>query len=121
MSGPRARTIVDFLTASAARRPSHIAVEEPPEGAISYAALDKLSDRVRDRLLLMGVTRGDRVAVCLRKSIDAYAAILGAMKAGAAYVPVDSAAPPWRSAFITHDCAVKVLVIDSGLVPAWRA
>ena len=121
MTERAARSLVDYLTAAASRRPSHIAVEEPPNGAISYEALDKLSDRVRDRLLLMGVTHGDRVGVYLRKSIDAYAAMLGAMKAGAAYVPVDSAAPAWRSAFITHDCAVKVLVIESGLLPAWRA
>lgn len=113
-------TIVDYLTASAARRPTHTAVEEPPDGSISYSELDALSDRVRDRLRQMGVERGDRVGVYLRKSIDAYATMLGAMKAGAAYVPVDPSAPFWRSAFITNDCAVKVLVLDEGLVSAWR-
>jgi amino acid adenylation domain-containing protein len=114
-------SIVDWLAASAARRPSHVAVEEPPDGAITYAALDQLSDRVRDRLLALGVRPGDRVGVSMRKSIDAYATLLGALKAGAAYVPVDLAAPPWRSAFILHDCSVRVAVMDAAIVPAWRA
>ena len=120
MELPRPSTIVDYLAASAARRPDHVAVEEPPDGSISYAELDALSNRVRDRLRAMGVTKGDRVGVYLRKSIDAYATMLGAMKAGAVYVPVDPSAPAWRSAFITSDCAVKVLVLEGGLVGAWH-
>ena len=114
-------SIVDYLIASAARRPTHVAVEEPPDGSITYAALDQLSDRVRDRLRALGVQPGDRVGVSMRKSIDAYATLLGALKAGAAYVPVDPAAPPWRSAFILHDCSVRVAVLDAAIVPAWRA
>lgn len=117
----RGGSIVDFLKVSAARRPDHVAVEAPPDGTVTYGELDALSDRVRDRLRAMGVTKGDRVAVYMRKSIDAYAVMLGAMKAGAAYVPIDYAAPPWRSAFIASDCAVKVLAVESSLTQAWRA
>lgn len=114
-------SIVGLLRASAARRPGHVAVEDPPDGSITYAELDALSDRVRDRLAALGVRRGDRVGVSLRKTIDAYATMLGALKAGAAYVPVDLAAPAWRAAFILHDCAVRVAVLDAAVVPAWRA
>ena len=117
----RSGTVVDFLSASVARRPAHVAVEDLPDASITYAGLDELSDRVRDRLLVLGVGMGDRVGVSMRKSIDAYATMLGAMKAGAAYVPVDVAAPSWRSAFILHDCAVRVAVLDASIVPAWRA
>jgi amino acid adenylation domain-containing protein len=113
-------SIIDWLTASAARRPAHPAVEEASGASVSYAELDELSDRVRDRLQAQGVGKGDRVGIYLRKSVDAYAAMLGAMKAGAAYVPIDDATPPWRSAFITSDCRLKVLVVDCTLTPAWR-
>ena len=116
------RSVVDFLAASAARRPAHVAVEEAADASsISYAELDALSDRVRDRLRRLGVGKGDRVGVYLRKSIDAYAVMLGTMKAGAVYVPVDYAAPAWRSAFISNDCAVAVLVLESSLTSKWRA
>ena len=117
-----AKTLVDLLQHSVSIRPDAIAVEEASsaELALSYRQLDALSDRVRDYLVAAGVRRGDRVGVYAQKSIDAYAAILGAMKAGAAYVPVDAAAPPWRAAYILHDCAVKVVVTEARLLPAWR-
>ena len=114
-------SIIDWLTASAARRPAHPAVEEASGGAVTYDDLNELSDRVRDHLCAQGVGKGDRVGIYLRKSVDAYATMLGAMKAGAAYVPVDRATPFWRSAFITSDCGVKVLVLDRSLTAAWRA
>ena len=115
-----ARNLVDYLVASATRRPGHVAVEAPPGGGITYRELDELSDRVRARLRAMGVTRGDRVGIYARKSIDACAAMLGVMKAGAAYVPVDYAAPSWRSAYILSDCGVRVAVMERSLVEPWR-
>lgn len=115
------QSIVDLLTASATRRPSHAAVEEQDGSALTYAELDQMSDRVRDRLRRMGVVKGDRVGIYMRKSADAYAVMLGAMKAGAAYVPVDPLAPCWRSAVITRDCALAVLAVGRSLVPGWRA
>jgi len=109
-----------LLSASARRRPGHTAVEDPPDAAISYGDLEALCARVRDRLAALGVRRGDRVGIYLHKSIDALAAQFGAMKAGAAYVPVDASAPAWRPAFILTDCAVKVAVIEAQLAPAFR-
>ncbi|MBL8960390.1 MAG: amino acid adenylation domain-containing protein [Gemmatimonadetes bacterium] len=113
-------SLVEWLAAAAATRPDHIAVEAPPAGGMTYAELDLLSDRVRDRLVAMGVVRGDRVGVYARKSIDAYAAMLGAMKAGAAYVPVDYSAPAWRTAYILSDCAVRVAILEAALAASWR-
>ena len=64
----------------------------------------------------MGVGPGDRVGICMRKSADAVASIFGIMKAGAAYVPTDPTAPASRNAFIFHNCAVKVVIVESRLV-----
>jgi amino acid adenylation domain-containing protein len=114
------RSLPDLLASAAERRPSHVAVEDFPDGRATYAGLDALSDRVRNRLRALGVARGDRVGVYLGKSIDAYAAMLGAMKAGAAYVPVDADLPPARAAYITSHCRVAALVVHRDLVPAWR-
>lgn len=117
-----AKTLVNLLQHSVLTRPDATAVEEGSSSALAltYRALDELSDRVRDYLVAAGVTRGDRVGVYAQKSIDAYTAILGAMKAGAAYVPVDANAPAARAAYILNNCAVRVVVTEAKLVPDWE-
>ena len=121
MPEPSRTTLPALLVESARRDPAHVAVEDPPDAAIGYGALDALSDRVRDRLVRLGVRRGDRVGVYLAKSIDAVAGIFGAMKAGAAYVPVDAAAPAWRAAYILTDCSVKAALIERRLAAPFLA
>jgi amino acid adenylation domain-containing protein len=113
-------TLDNILDRSASRFPDNLAVEESDGPAIRYADLARLSDRVRDRLRILGVKPGDRVGICLRKSGDAIASLFGIMKAGAAYVPVDSTAPASRNAFIFRHCAVKALIVESTLAEGLR-
>jgi amino acid adenylation domain-containing protein len=103
-----------YFLAAAERYPQRTAVVEPGTGSVTYAELSALSAQVRDRLVALGAGRGDRIGVCMRKSIDTVAAIYGILQAGCAYVPVDPAAPASRSGFIMHDCGVKVVVVESG-------
>ena len=105
-----------YLAESAARRPDHPAVEEPGGARITYGELDALSDLVRDRLVALGAGPGERVGVSIRKSIDAVAAILGILKSGAAYVPVDPTAPAVRNGFILADCAVVAVLAEKDLL-----
>src|SRR6266851_2148322 len=109
---PDQKVLHYLLDAAAQRRPQHDAVVEPNDSAISYGGLQHLSDRVRDRLIRLGVRRGDRIGIYLRKSIDSVAAIFGILKAGAAYVPLDPLGPPARNAYILHDCSVRALVVE---------
>jgi amino acid adenylation domain-containing protein len=101
-----------YLADAARRTPERDAVIEPGVGRISYGALDALSDRVRDRLTQLGVGPGDRVGLWLPKSIDSVATLLGVLKCGAAYVPVDPTAPAERGAYILSDCAVAAVVVE---------
>lgn len=110
-----------YLADSAARRPDHSAVEEPGGRQITYHELDVLSDRVRDRLVALGAGPGERVGVSIRKSIDAVAAILGILKTGAAYVPVDPTAPALRNGFILADCAVVAVLAEKDLLADLQA
>lgn len=112
-----------FLEKTAEVFPDRLAVIEPGLGTVTYKELALLSDRLRDRLSLLGVGPGDRVGVYLHKSIDAVAAIFGILKAGAAYVPVDPGAPAARNAYILRNCSVKTAVIEAafvdGLLAEW--
>jgi amino acid adenylation domain-containing protein len=105
-------TLHSYLELSARERPDHVALEEGAAASIRYDELAALSDALRDRLVHLGIGRGDRVGLCMRKSIDAVATIFGALKAGASYVPLDESAPPVRNAFILQQCGVKALVVE---------
>ena len=83
-------------------------------------SLDRLSDQLRDRLAALGVGRGDRVGIYLRKSVDAVAAIFGILKTGAAYVPVDPSAPASRNAYIHNNCSVKAVIVERRFEAAYR-
>jgi amino acid adenylation domain-containing protein len=117
----RTRALHESFAESALAHGERTAIVEPGRAAISYRELDLLSDRLRDRLLALGVRRGDRVAIYQRKSIDAIASILGILKAGAAYVPVDPSAPPARGAYIAHNCAVSLVLIERRFAERFRA
>ena len=113
--------LTDLLERSASRFPDRIAVSVPGGGQVTYRELSALSDRLRDRLAALGVSRGDRVSFRLHKSIDSVVSLFGIMKAGAAYVPVDAESPAARGAYIMNDCAVKAVITEAGLAPALSA
>lgn len=100
--------------------PSAVIEGDAAGARMSYAELGRLSDRLRDRLAALGVGRGHRVGLYLRKSCDTVACIVGILKAGAAYVPVDPTAPASRNAFIHHDCRATVVIIERRFVAAYR-
>ena len=106
-------TLQGYLEDAVPRHAARIAIREADGATVTYAELGALTDRLRDRLVAMGVKPGDRVGVYLRKSIDTVAAIFGILKAGAAYVPVDPSAPPVRNAYILGNCSVKVAITES--------
>jgi amino acid adenylation domain-containing protein len=110
------KALSQLLVVTAQSFPERLAVEETQGGSITYRDLDHLSDRLRDRLINLGVRPGDRVGIYLRKSVDAVASIFGILKAGAAYVPVDPGAPPARNAFIFSDCTVKAILVENQFV-----
>ncbi|MCB1297175.1 MAG: amino acid adenylation domain-containing protein, partial [Gordonia sp.] len=83
------------------------------EVSVSYNDLDLRSDAIASGLSERGVRPGDLVGVATDRSVDLAAAILGVLKAGAAYVPLDTTNPIGRLAFIVADSGTSVVVTDS--------
>jgi amino acid adenylation domain-containing protein len=103
-----------LVQARAARTPGRPAVVDG-ERVVSYAELDRAANRLSRKLARMGVRPGQRVAVCLDRSVELVLAQYGAMKAGAAYVPIDPAYPADRIAHLLRDSAAPVLVTTTAL------
>jgi len=120
-----AKALFQFLEQSAGMAPDSTAVIEPDQGSITYGEFNALANQLRDRLYQLGISRGDRVGIYLHKSIDSLVGIMGILKTGAAYVPVDPGAPASRNAYILADCQVKAVVIEecfvNDLTSEWNA
>ena len=82
---------------------------------MTYGELERRANQLARFLRSLGVRRGDCVGLWLQRSLDAYVALLGILKAGAAYVPLDPDYPAERVAFILSDCHARVLVTTSEL------
>ncbi|MFD3921551.1 amino acid adenylation domain-containing protein [Streptomyces sp. NPDC058595] len=81
-------------------------------GALSYGELEERSNRLAWGLRGLGVGRGDVVGVLLPRSVDLVVALLGVLKSGAGYVPMDPGYPAERVEFMVEDSGVS-LVLDS--------
>jgi amino acid adenylation domain-containing protein len=88
--------------------------------AITYAELEAAANRLAHLLRELGATWGDRVGLYLDKSPESVVAAYGAMKAGAAYVPLDPSAPPTRLGLIAGDCGLRLLCSARNKAGSWR-
>ncbi len=119
MQRPLQRVRIDRLvTPWAERTPDKVAVDGSDE-ALTYRELDLLANRFAHALRASGVVPGDRVGVHLPRSGRAIAAMLGTVRAGAVYVPLDPSSPPPRIASIVTDCEVRHVVIAPSLLGRW--
>ncbi|MEA2905942.1 MAG: hypothetical protein QOI12_3329 [Alphaproteobacteria bacterium] len=92
---PREKSIPDVFTAVATAQPEAPAVRFG-ETTLSYREFARRADCVARRLLAHGVARGEPVAVYMERGAALPAALLGILKAGAAFVPLDPGYPPAR-------------------------
>ena len=105
-------TLHQRVAEQAARTPAAVAVVMEGE-ALTYAALDAESNRLARCLLEVGCERGDRICLFLPKSLAAIVAMLGSLKAGCAYVPVDLDSPGPRLAKIVARAEPRVVIVAS--------
>jgi amino acid adenylation domain-containing protein len=104
----------ELIQAQAERTPEAVAVQCAGI-RLTYSELDRLANRLANRLQADGVARGDLVAICVPRSLEMLVAMLAILKAGAAYVPLDPLYPPERLAFMVQDSGARVIVTQAGL------
>ncbi|MGP0066729.1 MAG: amino acid adenylation domain-containing protein [Isosphaeraceae bacterium] len=102
-------TLHELVVAQAAMTPEGIALIHG-ERLYTYRDLDRRSNQFARHLARIGVRRGDLVGVCLGREFDLVAAILGILKSGGGYVPLDPSYPPDRLSFMVEDSGIKVLI-----------
>jgi amino acid adenylation domain-containing protein len=107
-------TLLDLLEAQAARTPTAVAVEDEL-GSLTYADLRARADALSNWLCSEGVGPGSLVAVCLERSLDLVVALVGVLKAGAAYVPLDPEYPADRLSFMLDDAGATVVLTQARL------
>lgn len=107
-----------LVTPWADRDPERVAIDDP-NGLTTYRDLDELANRFANAFRAAGVKPGDRVGVHLPRSARAVAAMLGASRVRAAYVPLDPASPASRMGLIAQDCGLSHVVISPPLLAGW--
>ncbi len=115
-------TLTVAFDAAVTAHADRVAVIDVDGSSITYRELDRLADAMARALVDSGVGPGDRVGVCRRKSVGTVAGLIGIMRVGAAYVPVDPSSPVDRNRTIFSDCGVAAVLLDdrSALGDEWK-
>ncbi|QFY07526.1 amino acid adenylation domain-containing protein [Nonomuraea phyllanthi] len=108
-SFPAGACLHDLFAEQAARTPNNIAVTFQGRH-LTYAELDALAEDLAARLHAAGLRDGGRVGLFLDRSLDTVVAIVGVLKAGGVYVPMDAAYPASRLRAIVEDARPDVML-----------
>jgi len=101
-----------LLSEAAVKYPDRNAILSDKE-AITYYELDKASNRLANLLIEIGVKRGDRVGIYMPRNINSVIGILGILKTGGAYVPIDPLCSEDRLSYIINKCEIEFLLSSS--------
>jgi amino acid adenylation domain-containing protein len=122
MEFPRERMIHQLFEEQVERTPDAIALIAGEE-RYSYRELDQKANRVAHQLLGQGVPAESIVGVRIERSVKMVAAMLGILKAGCAYLPLDPHYPEERLQFMTEDSGCSVVLtdaeVDDNPAPEW--
>jgi amino acid adenylation domain-containing protein len=109
--------IHDLIAARARTHPGSPALSDGKQ-RMCYAELDARADLLARGLRVLGVRDGEHVGTCLERSADLVTALLGVLKAGAVYVPMDPGYPADRLVYTVSDAGIRVVVGMPGEFPA---
>jgi len=111
---PADRCVHELIAAQVAQTPEEPAVLAG-ETVLTYAELNRKANQVARYLMSRGVSCETRVGVCVERSPEMIVALIGVLKSGAAYLPLDPATPPQRMEYMLADSHADVLITQDGL------
>ncbi|MEO4052740.1 non-ribosomal peptide synthetase [Solibacillus sp. CAU 1738] len=111
---PAHKTVLNIFEKYARDTPNAIAIEWLEE-EISYKQLNNMANQLAEKLKERNIEHQDKVAILLDRGYIQIVSMLGIMKLGAVYVPIDPKYPPERIEYILEDCRSKVIVTDHSM------
>jgi amino acid adenylation domain-containing protein len=120
---PRDDSIPQQFAAQCERTPDVVAVREGDQ-QLTFWQLHERSNSLAQYLRSLGAGPGARVALCVERSIDMVAGLLGILKTGAAWVPLDPSYPTQRLGFMLEDSEAAMVIAQrkgAGKIPAHSA
>ncbi|MBC7878685.1 MAG: amino acid adenylation domain-containing protein [Anaerolineales bacterium] len=112
---PREFRIHDLIQEQVKRTPNAVAVQFE-EKSLTYKELDKRADQVAKVLTAQGVKAGTLVGLFVNRSIEMLIGLLGVLKAGGAYLPLDPSFPSDRLAFMIEDSGASIILTQTSLL-----
>jgi len=115
-----AACVHELFAAQAAETPDAVAVEFGDE-QLNYRELEQRANQLAHALQKRGVGPDSLVAICMQRSFNSMVAVLGVLKAGRAYLPLDPAYPDERLAFMLEDSGAGVVLADASTADRFTA
>ncbi len=116
---PKNRTVSQLFEEQAQRTPQSVAIQQGNE-SLSYQVLDRRSNQLAHALRRLNVQRGSLVGICLERKVEMVVAMLGILKTGAAYVPLDPKFPADRLSFMVEDSKLAWVISEAKLAQHHR-
>ncbi|HEX8128485.1 MAG TPA: amino acid adenylation domain-containing protein [Pyrinomonadaceae bacterium] len=114
---PKDKTIHELFEEQAARTPDAVALSFASD-ELSYRELNERANQLAHHLQSLGVRAETLVGLCIERSIEMVVGLLGILKAGGVYVPLDPQYPQERLAFMLEDTHAPVLLTQEHLLDA---
>ena len=111
---PHSRCVHEIISSQVERAPDAVAVEVG-DSNLTYRQLDDRAAAIASRLMEAGAGTGSVVAVLLDRTPDLVAAIMGILKSGAAFLPLDPSQPATRNNFSINDADANIVLTDRQL------
>jgi amino acid adenylation domain-containing protein/thioester reductase-like protein len=112
---PRDLCIHDLIQEQVKRTPKSIAIQYEDQ-RLTYKELDKRSNELAGILISQGVKPGTLIGIFANRSLDMMVALLGVLKAGGAYLPLDPSFPSKRLAFMVDDSGASIILTQKSLL-----